>query len=210
MLKKISIVLMSVILILNVGSVAFAQDLETPLKNKTLKLQYSPEGELLQTPVGEAEYIDTGKGDLIKISDLFSFETEEEAAKFLETITSELSKSIQFNAATQITPMATYGDTLVSRKIVSFTAYINLRVSYTTSGNSNTGYITSHNAYTTFTGFNLGFGWDERICYSQITSSGKDIYAYTSGTLDFYLLVDGFIRLYSKPVTLSGYAYAIR
>ena len=38
----------------------------------------------------------------------------------------------------------------------------------------------------------------------DIPNGGKDIYVYTNGTLDYYLLVDGLVKLYSKPVNLSG------
>ena len=38
----------------------------------------------------------------------------------------------------------------------------------------------------------------------DIPNGGKDIYVYTNGTLDYYLLVDGLVKLYSRPVNLSG------
>ncbi|HCX65238.1 MAG TPA: hypothetical protein DHN33_08525 [Eubacteriaceae bacterium] len=198
MFKKIFIVLMSAFLFLSLGSVAFAQGSESPAKSEIVKLPDCTEREMLRIPIGEAKYVDDGTGKLIKISDLLSFETQEEATEFSETIESELNKSTQFNHATQIAPKSTNGDVLVSKKS-TITGSINLRVAYSTSGDNNTGNITYHNAYTTFTGFTPGFDWDESICYSQV-KSGKDIYAYTSGVLKYYLVVDGGINYYNQPI----------
>ena len=169
----------------NVGFIAFAQDSETSVKNEILRLPYCPEGEILSVSVGEAKYIDDGIGNLLKISDLLRFETEEDADEFSETIKLELSRPIQSNLADQIAPMATHEDVIVDQRKVSFAGSINLGVAYSTSGDSNTGYITYHNAYTTFTGFTLGFDWVEQYCNSQVTSSGKDIYAHAFRNDDF-------------------------
>ncbi|MEG2929979.1 MAG: hypothetical protein RR846_10595 [Oscillospiraceae bacterium] len=56
----------------------------------------------------------------------------------------------------------------------------------------------------------LGFGWDERMCISQVGGNQKDIYAATAGDLTWNLLVDGFIELGRSPIKLSGCCYAIR
>lgn len=202
-------IILGSIFIPNTG--AFAQDLEAPVKSEILKVPPLQE-EMLSIPVGEAKYIEDGTGKLIKISDLMSFETEEEADEFSERMKLELNSPIQSNFVNQIAPMVSNGDSLVdSRKLGlnGSAGSINLRVSYRTSGNNFTGRVIYHNEYTTYTGFTLGFDWDQRTSTSYVTSSGKDIYASASGTLNFYILVKGFIRFYSTPLTLSGYAWAI-
>ena len=80
---------------------------------------------------------------------------------------------------------------------------------YTTSGDSSSGHITYHSAYTSFTGFTLGIAWHQVSAHSEVTSSGKDIYATARGELAYYLLVDGLIELGRESVDLSGYCYVI-
>lgn len=216
MVKKVFSVLLSFVISLSISSTSFAQNLLSPVESEILTLSYFPNKKVICIPVGEAKYIETHNGELIEISDLLSFETNEEANQFSENIELELSRPIKLNPSNlgsvinQITPMSTNYDVIVASRNVAIFGKINLRVAYATSGSSHTGIITYQKAYTTFTGFTFGFGWDERICYSYVTASGKDIYAYTSGTLDYYILVEGFIKYYSVPVTLSGYAYAVR
>lgn len=128
-----------------------------------------------------------------------TFNTEEEAIFYLNNIYDNM--VLMQNS---IVPYSTTGDALVATRQVGYTGSINLRVNYETTGNSNTGSISYVSPYTTFTGFNLGFGWTESDIGYRISNGGKDIYVYTNGTLDYYLLVDGLVKLYSKPVNLSG------
>jgi len=211
MLKKFFIVLMSAFLVFSLGlsSVTFANNLETPTESEILQLPDCPEGEMVSIPIGEAKYIDNGSGELIKIADLLTFETQEEADEYAKSIKSELNKSTQFDSENIISTMSTNGDVLVDSKYLIFGGEINLRVAYNTSGDNNTGYITYHNAYTNLTGFSFGFDWDESTCYSQVSSSGKDVYAYSSGVLKYYLVIDGLINYYNDPIQLSGYASVV-
>jgi hypothetical protein len=164
----------------------------------------------LKISIDKAESIEDNKGNLIKISDLMHFDSESDADKFAMKLISELKPEQPIQKLDIITQMASDYDVLVAQKSVFPGGSVNLRVAYGTSGDSHTGYVTYNDTYTTFTGFTLGFEWNESTCNSYVTSSGKDIFAYTSGTLDYYLFFDGFISLYSAPVSLSGYAYAIR
>lgn len=87
---------------------------------------------------------------------------------------------------------------------------VELRVSYTTSGNFNTGTITHNKAYTTFTGLTIGREWEERLCRSEVTSSGKDIYAMATGEVVTCFLVEDFIEISRTAVSLEGYCSAVR
>ena len=162
----------------------------------------------INIPVGDAEYIEDSNGKLIKISDLMHFSNQQEADNYLAQLSKQLSKTVQYNPQISTATRSTHGDALVASKGVS-TGTIELRVAYSTSGDSNTGTITQANAYTTFTGFTLGFDWKEEVCYADITSSGKDIYAMASGELEYYFLIDGLIQLGRKAVSLDGYCFVI-
>ena len=207
MFRKISIILLSVILIFNLGAASFAQEFE---ESEVLKLPERSVGEMIEIPLGEAKYIEKRSGELIDVTDLLSFDTEDEANAYVEMIKAELNNPAQHKTDSLIVPMSTNGDILVDQDHIYLFAYINLRVAYSTSGDNNTGYITYHNAYTTFTGLTYGYDWNEASCYSQIASGGKDIYAAASGVLDYYFLVNGMLRFYSEQIYLSGYAYVIR
>ena len=179
---------------------AFAQESTSIPEEKILELPFCPEGETMRIPVGDAEYIKDDSGNLIKISDLLTFESQQEATRFIEEMLIPIEQPNP-----PISTRSTRGDGLVdSVSVAGGLGSINLRVSYTTSGDSNTGKITQHHAYTTFTGFTLGFGWDESMCVSQVTSSGKDIFAQANGVLTYNLLVDGFIELGRESVHLEG------
>ena len=55
----------------------------------------------------------------------------------------------------------------------------------------------------------MGIDWKEDLVFSEITSSGKDVYAECQGTADIYLLVNNQIKLVSDNIELSGYAFVI-
>ncbi len=207
-MKKLLSLVLSLVLLFTLTIPASAASFGSA-NDEILKLPYCPVGETIKIPVGSAEYIDDGTGNLIKISDLLSFSSQDEADTYIANMKQQLSAPTQYNPSINFNSRATHGDALVASQLISFASYINLRVAYTTSGNSNTGTITYHEAYTTFTGFTLGFGWDERMCSSQITSSGKDIYAVTTGELTYNLLVDGFIEIGREAIHLEGYCFAV-
>lgn len=65
--------------------------------------------------------------------------------------------------------------------------------------------ITDCNEYTKMTGFTLGFEWIEIDSDSDIRSDGRDIYAWAEGELEYYLLIDGLIKVYTQDIELDGY-----
>lgn len=211
-MKKIISLFLALITYASFSLSVFAEESVSYIsEDSVLVLPPCKTGSTLKVPVGNATYIDDGSGNLIKISDLLSFDSQEAANQYIEQMRTSLKSTIQLNPSIEFNPLAraTQGSAIVAVKEVIFNGKINLCVAYTTSGNSNTGTIIHHNAYTTFTGFSLGFGWDESTCVSQVTASGKDIYAYTAGVLTYNLLVDGFIEVGREPVNLAGYCYAI-
>jgi len=69
--------------------------------------------------------------------------------------------------------------------------------------------LTSFDLYKPFTGFTLDFDWSENSIGTTISSSGKDVHVYTDGTFGYYLLIDGLIKLNSRPISMSGDAAII-
>lgn len=126
MVKKVFSVLLSFVISLSISYTSFAQNLLSPVESEILTLSHFPHKKVICIPVGEAKYIETHKGELIEISDLLSFETNEEANQFSENIELELSRPIKLNPSNlgsvinQITPMSTNYDVIVaSRNVVS-------------------------------------------------------------------------------------------
>lgn len=207
MIKKIISLILAPILVFAVGITALAEGVT---EDRVLELPYCPVGEVILVPVDDAEYIDDGAGNIIKISDLMSFASKEDADRYIVQLEEELSSVTRYNPSIQWGARSTHGDAIVASQQIGIAGTIKLGVVYTTSGDASTGDITYHEAYTTFSGFTLGYGWDETLCSSQVTSSGKDIYAIAKGELTFNLLVDGFIEFGRKSLTLDGYCYAVR
>lgn len=206
-MKKILSLIMASIMLLSLSVFSAAE--EYIPEEKILELPYCPVGETRKIPVGSAEYIKDSSGNLIKISDLMFFATQDDADNYISELRQQLSTPTQYNPSINFNSRATHGDALVASQGINFVSSVNLRVAYTTSGNSNTGTITSHEAYTTFTGFTLGFDWEEEMCYSEITSSGKDIYAAAAGELTWYILVEGLIEFAREEIHLEGYCAAV-
>ena len=142
------------------------------------------------------------------------FDSEEEAKLFILKIKNELDKSERHSSVEipLINPLLriTQGTATVAQQFISAgLAVISLKINYTTSGNNNTGRITSVSPYTDFTGFTLGFGWTQSDVGYQITPSEKDVYVWGNGVLDYYILIEGGIRIYSENRSLSGMAYLV-
>ena len=161
-------------------------------------------GEIVRIPAGNAEYIKYNDGTLIKISDLPSFDTQEEADRYMENFINalECAESENINGSVEI--CSSHGDSIVDSRQISG-ATLRLRVSYTTYGDNFTGSVTSCQAYTTFSGVTVGLSWNEKTCYANIVGSRKkDIYAYAAGEVVQSLLVNGIIETGRRSVTLSG------
>ncbi len=87
---------------------------------------------------------------------------------------------------------------------------VSLRASYGTTGASHTGTITYINPYTQFTGFTLGIEWNQSNIDYSIYSNQKDAYIYCNGTLNYYILVSGLIKVASKNLSLNRTCYLAR
>lgn len=207
-MKRFLAIILTLSIALSISMSVFAEGKATVTSGKILRLPEITSNAPINIPVGDAEYIEDSNGKLIKISDLMHFSNQQEADNYLAQLSKQLSKTVQYNPQISTATRSTHGDALVASKGVS-TGTIELRVAYSTSGDSNTGTITQANAYTTFTGFTLGFDWKEEVCYADSTSSGKDIYAMASGELEYYFLIDGLIQLGRKAVSLDGYCFVI-
>ena len=207
-MKKGFVLLVLVVVFLNMCTVSFAS---SELNNSSI-IVTAPKcllGETVRIPVGDAEYLDVGNGKLIKISELPSISSQREADTFISNLRQALANPTQHNPTIDYTARSTHGNVKVASIIINGLKTLALWVEFTTSGDSNTGIVTYHNAYTTFTGFTLGIAWKQISCRSEVTSSGKDIYASASGEFAYYLLVDGLIELGREAVSLSGYCYAV-
>lgn len=203
-------------MLLSGSSLVFAEE-HTNLELSESNVMQIPDlkvNESKKIPIGDIEYLKDDEGNIIKTSDLLTFDTQEEADNYIKDLTAKLNRTFYYDLETKengISTMSNTYDTIVAKQ--SFAAglgEIRLRVNYTTSGSiGHTGRITNHRAYTQISGMTVGIKWDEKFCDSQITSSGKDILAQTAGELSVSLIIDGFLDFYKVPVNMRGYAYAI-
>lgn len=178
-------------------------------KGTILMVPQCPIGTSVKVPVGDAEYLDIGNGKLIKIANLPRFSSQKDADAFILGLRHAISNPTYFFPTIDFSSKSTHGNVRVASITYNGVRTITLWVEYSTSGDSNTGTITYHNAYTTYTGFSLGIAWNQISSHSEVTSSGKDIYATATGELSYYLLIDGLIELGRESVRLSGYCYAV-
>lgn len=188
--------------------VSFAE--EDSASGNIAEIPFCPVGTTQTIDIGNAEYIRTSDGQMMKVDDLLCFSTQAEADEYINGLKDKLRTPVDHAATINFNSRATYGDALVSSITYNYLNTLALRLEYTTSGNANTGVVTYHKAYTTFTGFTLGIAWNEITCNSQITSSGKDIYATANGELAYYILVENLLELGREAVNLSGYCAVIR
>lgn len=64
--------------------------------------------------------------------------------------------------------------------------------------------ITSVDPYTELTGFTLGFDWTETSIGYSLKNNNQAVYVYASGTVDYYFIVNGTVKLGSRSVSLDG------
>lgn len=132
--------------------------------------------------------------------------SEEELIQLLESIKNARIEITSESSVVDVTPSGTFGisplgsQSVLVDQVSWYIGSIKLYARITDNGYM----VTSATAYTTLSGFTLGFDWDERACGASIVSGGRDVYAWAAGTLDYYLLVNGVIRLYSEEVNLEG------
>lgn len=87
---------------------------------------------------------------------------------------------------------------------------VKLYINYGTSGDSSTGTITYVSPYTVFEGFSMGYDWVEKSIGYNIASNKKDVYVYASGQLDYYVIVNGGIKVWSEHINLGRTCYLAR
>lgn len=189
-MKKIKIILaLSLILSFILSSTVFAQSLDSDTSIQLVAV--SPED--VPEDVIPAEY-----------------NSLEEAIQFIE-------QNVKYNHEINKEPLflennisrATNRNLLVDEH--TFTGgSVKLYANYGTSGDASTGIITYISPYTVFDGFSLGYDWVEKSCGYTISSNKKDAYIYASGQLDYYLIIEGGIKLYSEHINLGRTCYLAR
>lgn len=145
-----------------------------------------------------------------------SFESQEEAEIFLSDLKNQISiiesqryLTADSNSNLDIGILATNSNLLV-QELNLYTCKISLYANYGTSGNSNTGTITYISPYTTMTGLTVGLDWTESNADYNISSNQKDAYIFANGTLNYYLLIEGLIKIGSDRVSLGRTCYLAR
>lgn len=146
-MKRFLAIILTLSIALSISMSVFAEGKATVTSGKILRLPEITSNAPINIPVGDAEYIEDSNGKLIKISDLMHFSNQQEADNYLAQLSKQLSKTVQYNPQISTATRSTHGDALVASKGVS-TGTIELRVAYSTSGDSNTGTITQANAST--------------------------------------------------------------
>ncbi|MBE0451268.1 MAG: hypothetical protein IBX70_10520 [Clostridia bacterium] len=63
--------------------------------------------------------------------------------------------------------------------------------------------INGSTQWTNLEGYTIGLDWTEHYNSSTIQNGGQSIDVSASGTLDYYLIVNGVIKLYSKNMNIS-------
>ena len=202
-MKKLNLLLCSLLSIFIISNVTI-NNVSAADTSSVLKISdYDDGSDFVQIPVEEYEYIDFGNGEIARIDELLSFENHEQVEEFMESFNNiDIVENYEIN-------LLDNNYTVAVDTIQHGYATVTLYCSYSTSGN-HSGKILSHDAYTTFSGYTLSLGWEERFTSSRITSSGKDIYVEAARELITYFLVDGLLEISRQDVSLSGYCYAIR
>lgn len=215
-MKRVLLFVLIISLALSTCMNALADNIKISPQGKTIKAPYCPVDETIRIPIGDAEYIDIGNGQVIKIADLPSFSSMNAANAYKNEIRRQTSQTRLIIQNVSSRPMrkaaASGGGTNGVQCVASsgtIPAWVSLYVSYSTSGPNNTGEITSHSAYTTFTGWTLGTSWNQTHITSRLSGT-KDIYAECAGELVFYILIESLLELNRISLRLSGTCYAVK
>lgn len=177
-------------LVLGINNIVFAADVESP-------------------PITEENLVDVLPEDVPEGVIPMEFDSEEEAMAFIDKYINNMVIEEPENVLDTQT-RSTDRTLLVGEEAVGPTASVKLYANYGTSGNASTGTITYIDPYTTFTGFTLGFHWEEKTIGYRIQSNKKDAYIYTSGQLDYYFILEGGIKLGSRKIDLGRTCYLAR
>ncbi len=163
----------------------------------------------------DSNYIITNSGKKLLVEELPSFDSKEEAGKYVNEVLKNLNVSKKDYLKKEInseTPAINLlqssenfrGECTVAKQKVSFGASINLVATYTLTTPNRSGRVKSCDCYTSFTGFTYSFEWNETYKDARIISSGREVAATASGELIFYFLIDGLIEMWREPISLSG------
>ena len=151
--------------------------------------------------VGNAEYICDNTGTLIPINAIPSFETQEDADKYLDSLVADISIQPKAEFEDSISTLARSSqDKVVASKKISG-ATLRLRTSYTKNSN---GTASKAKAYTTFTGVTLGLSCHQKNITCSLSKNKKTISASVTGEVAMYLLVDGMVELGRRTHSISG------
>lgn len=136
--------------------------------------------------------------ELARVLENIDNSINEHANKERQPVVIDLSK----NRDSDFSPLAT--NTYVADYVnIGVPGYGKIELKVRVSDNGS--YITSVIPFTNLTGFSLGFDWNETICSADIVSNGKDVRAWAEGELEYYLIIDGMIKVYSRTIELYGY-----
>lgn len=67
--------------------------------------------------------------------------------------------------------------------------------------------VTGASAYTVVEGFTPGLSWREITKGARIVYNGTAVEAWATGQLDYYLIIEGGVKVYSKKISLSDTVY---
>lgn len=218
-MKRALLFILTITLIFSSCMNALADDNRKEIaKGKIIKAPYCPTGTTIRIPIKDAEYLDIGNGQIVKIADLPSFSSKTAANAFMHKTSRLAAQPSQINKVKPSNhddkddkPNGKVGTNGVQCVASSGTipCWVSLYISYSTSGPDNTGTITSHSAYTTFAGWTLGISWNQTHITSRISGT-KNIYAECAGELVYYLLIEGFIEINRIEINLTGTCNAIK
>ena len=215
-MKKALLIVLAIILTFSSCINAFAEGNKEIAQEKTIKAPNFATGKTIQIPVGDAEYVDIGNGEIIRIADLPSFSTKEAATAYKAKFEQQLAQPRQIEKDVSLLPKQMAKATRAGTNGVQCVAssgtvpcWVSLYVSYSTSGPNHTGEITSHNPYTTFAGWTLGISWHQTHITSRIVG-GKDIFAECAGELVYYILIESLLEINRIEIRLSGTCYAVK
>lgn len=132
---------------------------------------------------------------------LAEFDSMEEAYQYLQQIDKQINEA-EKNPIVILDTNARYTTTgiEVDSKKVAATGTIYLKMNCSVSG----GKITSVDPYTEFTGFTLGYDWSESSIGYTLKNNDTSVYVYASGTVDYYFIANGVVKLGSRSVSLDG------
>ena len=121
-MKKFVAFLLIVILCANIVNSVYANT-ERISPEKILVIPCIPLGKTISIPVGNAEYIDVGKGSLIKISDLLTFSDQNGADSFIRGLKDAIANPTQHNPTLEFGMRTTHGNVRVASITYNYSSH---------------------------------------------------------------------------------------